>query len=280
MLIWLDGDLVAASDATVSVFDHGLTVGDGVFETVKVVHGVPFALRRHLARLERSAAGLGLPAPDLTEVSKACAAVVGQVERGHHRLRITYTSGVAPMGSGRGDAGPTLVVAIAPYDLPTATTSVAVVPWPRNERGALAGIKATSYGENVVALARAHELGASEALFADTQGRLSEGTGSNVFVVLGERLLTPSLSSGCLAGVTRALVLEWTEAEEAELPIGVLDKADEIFLVSTTRDIQAVHTVHRPDRHPDGRRVLAAPGSVTMRVAEIFARRSLEDPEP
>ena len=81
------------------------------------------------------------------------------------------------------------------------STAVATVPWPRNERGALAGLKTTSYGENVRALARAHEHGASEAVFANLQGHLCEGTGTNVFYVIGGELRTPTLASGCLAGV-------------------------------------------------------------------------------
>ncbi|NEE51568.1 4-amino-4-deoxychorismate lyase, partial [Streptomyces sp. SID8455] len=117
------------------------------------------------------------------------------------------------------------------------------VPWTRNERGALTGLKTTSYAENVVALARARERGASEALFPNTVGRLCEGTGSNVFVVLDGRIHTPPVASGCLAGITRALAVEWTGAEESDLPMEVLAEADEIFLTSTLRDIQAVHRV-------------------------------------
>ncbi|MGH8829296.1 MAG: aminotransferase class IV [Jiangellaceae bacterium] len=276
MLTWVNGELLEESEAKVSVFDHGLTVGDGVFETVKVVDGVPFALRRHVARLVRSAAGLGLPLPDEAEVTRACAAVVAQRTSGLFRLRITYTGGISPLGSSRGDAGPTLVVALAPITPFDPVTAIGVVPWPRNERGALAGLKTTSYGENVVALARAHELGASEAVFPDTQGRLCEGTGSNVFVVVGGRLLTPSLATGCLAGVTRALVLEWADAEESEFSLDVLDRADEIFLTSTTRDVQPVDAVI----DERGRRNLPAPGPITTKVAEIFATRSAENPEP
>jgi branched-chain amino acid aminotransferase len=277
MRTWVNGRLVDEVEAVVSVFDHGLTVGDGVFETVKVVDGVPFALRRHLERLGRSAAGMGLPAPDLDQARIGCAAVVAQAPVGRHRLRITYTGGIAPLGSGRGDAVATLVVAIAPMGTWPNTAVVAVVPWPRNEHGALAGLKTTSYGENVVALAHAQRLGGAEALFADTQGRLSEGTGSNVFVVVDGRLLTPSLASGCLAGVTRALLLEWTGATEADLPIDVLDEADEVFLASTTRDVQAVSAIVR-----DGavRTIAEAPGPVTREAAAVFAKRSLEDPEP
>ncbi|MGH8777159.1 MAG: aminotransferase class IV [Jiangellaceae bacterium] len=277
MRTWVGGRLVDESEAVVSVFDHGLTVGDGVFETVKVVDGVPFALRRHVERLARSAAGLDLPRPDVDRVREGCAAVVAQAPAGLHRLRITYTAGVAPLGSGRGDAEPTLVVAMAPMGRWPDTATVALVPWPRNERGALTGLKTTSYGENVVALGHARRLGAGEALFADTQGRLSEGTGSNVFVVVDGRLLTPSLASGCLAGVTRVLLLEWTDATETDLPADVLDEADEVFLASTTRDVQAVSAVAYKDRV---RTIPGAPGPVTREAAAAFAKRSQEDPEP
>ncbi|WP_026875989.1 aminotransferase class IV [Jiangella gansuensis] len=276
MLTWVDGELLDEADAKVSAFDHGLTVGDGVFETVKVVGGVPFALGRHLARLGRSAAGLGLPAPDESTVTKACAAVAAQAGQGMYRLRITYTGGFGPLGSQRGDAGPTLVVAMAAAAPMPPVTTVAVVPWPRNERGALAGLKTTSYAENVVALARAAQVGATEAICADTRGRLCEGTGSNVFVVVDGQVLTPPTSTGCLAGVTRDLVLEWTDAEEAELDLEVLDRAEEIFLTSTTRDVQAVSAVDWGSR----RRELAAPGPVTARLATVFAERSAADPEP
>jgi len=277
MRIWVNGTLLGDDDAVVSVFDHGLTVGDGAFETIKVVDGLPFALRRHLERLGRSAAGLGLPEPDLDEVRGACMAVAAQEPVGLQRMRITYTGGPSPLSSERGDADPTLVVAMAPAAPPPEVTSVALVPWPRNERGALAGLKTTSYGENVVALARAKELDASEALFADTRGRLSEGTGSNVFVVMDGQLLTPALSTGCLAGITRELVLEWTDAKEAELPISALETAEEIFLTSSVRDIQAVGAIVG-EQLP--RELPAAPGPVTAEVAAEFAKRSAEDPEP
>lgn len=277
MRTWVNGTLIDNDEAVVSVFDHGLTVGDGAFETVKVLDGLPFALRRHLERLGRSASGLGLPEPNPDEVRAACMAVAAQEPVGLHRMRITYTGGPSPLGSDRGDAGPTLVVAMAPVAPPADVTQVALVPWPRNERGALAGLKTTSYAENVVALARVKELGASEALFADTRGRLSEGTGSNVFVVMDGQLLTPALSTGCLAGITRDLVLEWTDAEEAELPVSALESAEEIFLTSSVRDVQAVGAIVG-DQIP--RQLPTAPGPVTTEVAAEFAKRSIEDPEP
>ncbi|RNG26263.1 aminotransferase class IV [Streptomyces botrytidirepellens] len=273
MTIWLDGSLREADSAQVSVFDHGLTVGDGVFETVKAVDGRAFALTRHLHRLARSAHGLGLPEPDLDEVRRACEAVLADNPMSLGRLRITYTGGFSPLGSDRGTAAPTLVVALVETHRRADTTTVVTVPWTRNERGALAGLKTTSYGENVVALARAREHDATEALFANTVGGLCEGTGTNVFVVLDGELHTPPLASGCLAGITRALVLEWVGARETELPFDVLERADEVFLTSTTRDVQAVRQV-------DDRNVPGTPGPVTAKAMRIFTERAAADIDP
>lgn len=273
MKIWLDGALQDTETARVSVFDHGLTVGDGIFETVKSVDGKPFALTRHLDRLTRSARGLGLPEPDLDEVRRACAAVLDANPMALGRLRITYTGGLSPLGSDRGDQGTTLVVALGQVKRRPDTTSVITVPWTRNERGALTGLKTTSYAENVVALARAHEHGATEALFANTVGQLCEGTGSNVFVVLDGEIHTPPVASGCLAGITRALAVEWTGAKETDLPLGVLAEADEVFLTSTLRDIQAVHRV-------DDRDLADTPGPVTAKAMGIWDERAADDLDP
>jgi branched-chain amino acid aminotransferase len=271
--IWLDGGLRDIEAARVSALDHGLTVGDGVFETVKAVEGRPFALTRHLHRLARSARGLGLPEPDLDEVRRGCAAVLDANPMPLGRLRITYTGGLSPLGSDRGAHGPTLVIALGGTGRRPDSTAVITVPWTRNERGALAGLKTTSYAENVVALARAHEQGASEALFANTVGQLCEGTGSNVFVVLDGEIHTPPVDSGCLAGITRALTLEWTGARETELRLDVLEYADEVFLTSTLRDVQAVHRL-------GARELPGAPGPVTAKAMRIFDERAGNDLDP
>ncbi|MEV7232890.1 aminodeoxychorismate lyase [Streptomyces sp. NPDC051020] len=273
MWMWVNGELRDAADARVSVLDHGLTVGDGIFETVRTTGGRPFALTRHLDRLTRSARGLGLPDPDLDEVRRACAAVIEANPMELGRLRITYTGGLSPLGSDRGNDGPSLVVALGEVKRRPDTTAVITVPWTRNERGALAGLKTTSYAENVVALARAHEQGASEALFANTVGQLCEGTGSNVFVVLDGQLHTPPVTSGCLAGITRALAVEWSGALETELPLDVLEHAEEIFLTSTLRDVQAVNRV-------DGRELPGGPGPVTAKAMRVFEERAGNDLDP
>jgi branched-chain amino acid aminotransferase len=271
--IWLNGALCDADAARVSVFDHGLTVGDGVFETIKAVDGRGFAVTRHLERLARSARGLGLPEPDLDEVRRACDAVLEANPMPFGRLRITYTGGLSPLGSDRGTERPTLVVALGQSTRRPDSTEIVTVPWTRNERGALAGLKTTSYGENVIALARAREHGASEAVLANTVGQLCEGTGSNVFVVLDGELYTPPLSSGCLAGITRALVVDWAGAQEADLPLDVLERAEEVFLTSSLRDVQAVHRV-------DERELPGALGPVTAKAMRIFDERSAADFDP
>lgn len=269
MRAWIDGDLLPDATApAVLVSDHGLTVGDGVFEAIKVVRGLPFALDRHLERLHRSAAGLGLPAIDDDLVRRGIGAVLDGLDLPLARLRITVTGGPAPMGSGRGDGSPTLIVVADAMQVWPATTAVATVEWPRNERGALAGFKTTSYAENVVALAAARERGASEAIFANLAGHLCEGTGSNVFYVVDGELRTPTLASGCLAGVTRALILEWYGGREVDEPIEVVEQASEVFLASTTRDVQAV------ERWND--RELPAPGPVTVEAALRWRDREPE----
>ncbi len=243
-LVWINGVLVESAKATVSAFDHGLTVGDGVFETIKAIDGQAFATRRHLVRLRNSARRLGLTVPlDDDELRRAIAAVLSSTDHPLLRVRVTVTGGVAPLGSERGTAGPTVIIATAELRPPETSTAVCVVPWPRNERGALAGVKTTSYAENVVALAAARASGCSEAILATTDGFLCEGTGSNVFIATDGRLRTPPLSCGCLAGVTRDLVLELTGAVEEPIPMAEFLAAEEVFLTSTGRDVQAVHRV-------------------------------------
>lgn len=266
---WLDGAVLPTAQAVVPVTDHGLTVGDGVFETMKVLDGTPFALSRHLRRLWRSAGALGLDVGlSDDELRAACTAVISAARSAGAevgRLRLTVTGGPGPAGSERGTDGATVLLVTGPRPTWAPTAAVATVPFTRNPTGGLAGVKSTSYAENVLALARAHEAGAGEAIFADVQGRLSEGTGSNVVVGRGGRLLTPSLATACLAGITRELVLEVCDVEETEaLTLDDLRQADEAFLTSSTRDVQPISAV-------DGVALGAAPGPLTKAAMSAFA---------
>ena len=273
MRAWCNGSLVDPNGPALSVLDHGVTVGDGVFEAIKVVDNQPFALTRHLRRLARSSAGLGLPEPDQALVRKAIDATIEGQSLRLGRIRVTYTAGISPLGSNRDTTEPTLAVVTAEAAPFPRSTKGVVVPWPRNERGATAGLKTTSYADNVIALAHAVERGGSEAIFANTAGNLCEGTGTNVFYVVDGELRTPTLASGCLAGVTRALVVEWCGAREVDEPLAdARDRASEAFLVSTTRDVQAI------SRWDD--RDLPSPGPVTAQCADTWRAREAESMDP
>ena len=269
---WADGGIVPAGAAAVSPVDHAVIVGDGVFETLKVVNGTPFALTRHLGRLKRSADGLGLPEPDDALVRTAVAeTLTADPEAG--RLRITWSSGPGPLGSDRGGGPGTLLVASSPGTVWPEAVQVHLCEWTRNERGALTGLKTTSYAENVRALEAAHRRGASEALLANTQGRLCEGTGTNVFLVVDGVLVTPPLSSGCLAGVTRELVLELAEVVERDVDPGEFAVASEAFLTSSTREVGAISAI-------DDTVLPEAPGPVTAGLVAAFAALVAAKPDP
>jgi branched-chain amino acid aminotransferase len=278
LLAWVDGRLVGPDEPAVRPADHGVTVGDGVFETLKVTDGRPFALTRHLRRLTRSATGLGLPAPDEDLLRDGVAAVLGAGQPLRFaRLRLVVTGGVGPLGSDRGSGPLGYVVLATEVAPPPPTIALCVVPWTRNERSAVAGLKTTSYAENVVALAHAAARGAGEALLTNTRGELCEGTGSNVFLGLDGELVTPPLSSGCLAGITRELLLEWSAAAgtpvvERSLSLDDLRSADEVFITSSTRDVQPVGRVDE--------RTLPTPGPLTTRAADLFRERAAANLDP
>ncbi len=280
-LVWAGGLLRDEDEGVVTATDHGLTVGDGVFETAEVVGGRVFALTRHLRRLEYSCARMGMTPVDAEAVRGAVGEILGAA-RGLTRVRITVTSGRGPMSSARGDGPPTLVV--VGNDSPPLRECRAVrVPWRRNERSPLAGVKSTSYGENVVMMEYARSHGADEALMANTHGHLCEGTASNVLLERDGEIVTPPLASGCLAGITRGLALEWGAdagmrirvAAPGELEMGVLDEVarGEAFaaVTSSTRRVQPLASL-------DG--TALEPGPLLVRLAQVFDERAARDSDP
>jgi len=282
MIVWVDGELLDEREARLSPLDRGLVVGDGVFETLRVYGGVPFAWRRHIERLAHSAAGLGLAVPDAAVLRAAADAVLAANSLPEARLRLTVTAGAGPPGSSRGGAVPSAFVFAAALDPAPPTTRAAVAPWTRNEHGATAGLKTISYAANVRALAYAEARGASEALFANTAGNLCEATGSNVFLVVGDELITPPASAGCLLGVTRGLLLELApeagvRAVERDVPMAALATASEVILTSTTREVQAVECIVA-DGEPD--LAFDAPGPVAQRLAPAFTALVARDLDP
>jgi branched-chain amino acid aminotransferase len=278
VIIWLNGELVPLEQAAISPLDHGLVVGDGVFETLRVYRGVPFAWSRHLTRLHGSASGLGLDAPESSELRAAADGVLAANDLTEARLRITVTGGLAPPGSHRAPVPPTVFIVAFALEPASAAADVVIVPWTRNEGGALAGLKTISYAENVRALAYAEANGAHEAIFPNTRGDLCEATGSNVFLVLDGKCSTPPVTAGCLNGVTRQLLLELgrangVEIEERDVPVGALRDAEEAFVASTVREVQPIATV-------DGKPLPASPGPITQQLAAAFTELTNRDLNP
>lgn len=267
-IVWLNGSLLPAVEARISPFDQGFLVGDGVFETLVARQSLPVAAGEHWRRLLNSCAKAGLEAPSENLFRTALQAVITANHLHDARLRVTLTRGESPPGSPSSLANQTFLATAVPLKPWPPVERVCLAPWTRNEKGALCGIKSLSYAENLMALAHARSLGCGEALLADTRGELCEGTGSNVFLVAAGRLLTPPLSSGCLAGVTRALVLEACRREglavsEEPVPLGRLQDCEELFLTSSTRE---VHPVAQVDE-----RLLTAPGPMTRLVMQAYA---------
>lgn len=277
-IVWINGDLVPADQATVSVYDRGFTSGDGVFETLKVVHGVPFAITRHLRRLVESAHIIGFTPPNDSQLRAAVAATVdanlarlGELGR----LRLTLTAG-RPRPSGsvptRDASDLTLVLTADPQARHPDELSVVSVPWPHNERGPLVGAKTTSYADNLAVLEQVRQKGADEALVCDTQGRICEATTANVILGVKGQLVTPTLKTGCLGGVTRSLLIEWGIVQEQDVAFADLGWAAEMLLSSSTRNLIPVA---RCDHH-----VYPSPGPLGADAIREFTVRAAQNLDP
>jgi branched-chain amino acid aminotransferase len=280
MKIYWNGQVLPVDEVRLSPMDHGFLVGDGVFETLLARKSQTYAITRHWQRLTQSCAAMSLTPPALETLREVFAQLLAANALTEARVRLTLTSGTGPAGSERGVAPKqTLCITTTALNVWGATEQLHLSPWPRLSSGALTGVKSVSYADNVRALALAKSHGAGECLFANVKGEVCEGTGSNIFIIRGGEIQTPPLSSGCLAGVTRALVLELAQrldlpVSEQALPMSVLTEglADEVFLTSTTRDVQPVARV--------GERQFSAPGPITTRLRSAFLEWQAEQPDP
>lgn len=247
--IWINGELMLADEMRVSPFDLGLTVGLGVFETMVSYDGDVFMFTAHYDRMLVAAEKVGgITAPDIQILKKGVSDVLSanDLQKGRARVRVSVSAGVNPLVGGV-DVGNVIITAVSLADPPQAVksrvaklvTSASVV----DEESGLIGLKTASYAAPVIAYRNALKEGADEALLYNKKGNLAEGAMSNVFIVKAGVVYTPDLSSGCLAGVTRAVVLQLCEKMEMPTVEGVISKADvlgadEIFLTSSTREVQ------------------------------------------
>jgi branched-chain amino acid aminotransferase len=276
VIAYVDGKWTPAEEARISVLDHGLLYGDGVFEGIRVYGGVPFLLDEHLDRLAASARAIVLELPaGREEIAALCREAAQRAELDDGYLRLVVTRGAGALGvSPHTCARASLIVIAAPLTLYPAEryrdgVRLVTSSLRRSASDALPPqIKSLNYLTSVLASIEARRQGADEAVLLNAQGLIAECTADNLFLVSGGRVLTPAVASGALAGITRALVsrlLNEQGIECVESPLTPADAwtADELFLTGTGAEIVPVCEI-------DGRPLpLARP--VTERVRAAFA---------
>ena len=274
--VCLNGTLMPAEDARVSVFDSGFMQGVGLFETMRTYNGQVFRLERHLDRLVESARALGWTViPDSDVLEDNINQVLSSMPSPEARVRLTVTTGSLRAGAG---AEPALtIVAMAspgeryPAELYTQGVTVALSNWRQSGCDPTVGHKTTSYFGRLAALREAHAQGAFEALWLTPEEYVAEGAISNVFVVQDGQLLTPPLDTPVLPGITRATVIELAVEQdvpvrEKELTVEDVRQADEVFL---TNSMMEVMPVVRVGRDPVGNE---KPGELTRELAVEYGK--------
>lgn len=235
MLVHLNGRLCRSEVARIDPADRGFTLGDGVFETMRVVGGRVPRIDAHLARLATGLVTLGIEAPHIALFLREGAAElldVARIEAG--AMRVTVTRGPAPRGLAPPER-PEITRLITVRDAKPSQTSVTAViadATRRNEHSPVSRIKALGYLDSIVALAEARRRGAGEAILLNTSGRVACATASNLFAVIDGALVTPPIADGALPGITRAEVLQSGGAVELSLTREDLARAEEIVLTT------------------------------------------------
>ncbi len=284
MKIFLDGKFVDAAEARISVFDHGLLYGDGVFEGIRIYQGNIFRLDEHLERLEQSAKAILLSLPwSRAEIAGFTCETCRQNGLADGYIRLVVTRGVGDLG-----LSPWLCpvpsifiiaskIALYPAEHYTTGLAIVTVPTRRINPAALPPtVKSLNYLNNIMAKIEARQFGALEAIMLNDQGYVAECTGDNIFIVYKGELITPAASQGALRGITRSAILDI--AQELGLPLRQADltrydvwNADECFLTGTAAEVIPVVKL-------DGREIgTGRPGEITARVLASFRRRVLTE---
>ena len=282
MLVYLDGHFVPKEQAVVSVFDHGFLYGDGIYETMRAYGGKLFLLKKHLARLKRSANALSLNLPlSLDQIGMALneSLVVNKLQDAYVRLHISRGPGEIGLDPALCVA-PTMVIVAKPFhDYPAEYyergVSVAVVKTRRNHPLALPpSVKGTNFLNNILAKIEAIKAGAFEGIMLNVSGYVAEGTISNVFMVKKGILYTPHRDTGILEGVTRDLVLRLAKKKkilvrETLIRPKSLLSADEVFITNSTVEILPVAAVNK-ETVGSGK-----PGPVTAALHQAYKKEAL-----
>ena len=279
MKIYLDGKYVPSEEAKVSVFDHGLLYGDGVFEGIRVYNGRIFRLDQHLDRLFNSAKAIMLQIPLTREhLVEACCETCRQNKLKDGYIRLVVTRGVGYLGLNPFRCKNPTVFIIAdrielyPEEVYRKGLKLITASTQRTNPAAMSpSIKSLNYLNNILAKIEAVNAGTFEAIMLNAQGHVAECTGDNIFIVRGGKLETPPVSAGALIGITRQVVIEL--AAKRKIAVGEpnltrydLSTADEVFLTGTAAEIVPVSSI-------DGRIIGSGrPGRLTLKLTEDFRK--------
>lgn len=279
MKIFLDGKYVPSEEAKVSVFDHGLLYGDGVFEGIRVYNGRIFRLDQHLDRLFNSAKAIMLTIP-LTrkQLVEACCGTCRENKLNDGYIRLVVTRGVGYLGLNPFRCKNPTVFVIAdkielyPEEVYRKGLKLITASTQRTNPAAMSpSVKSLNYLNNIMAKIEAVNAGTLEAIMLNTQGHVAECTGDNIFIVRGGKLETPPVSAGALIGITRQVVIDLAAkrkiaVSEPNLTRYDLSTADEVFLTGTAAEIVPVSNI-------DGRTIGSGrPGALTLKLMEDFRK--------
>lgn len=275
--VYIDGRLVDSGSAGVSVFDHGLLYGDGVFEGIRIYDGRPFALEEHLERLIGSAKSISLTLPlgpdGLRDVvRKMCQ--VNDIKNGYVRLVVTRGKGDLGVDPAKCERATLICIADNIALFPKSFYEIGISAITASQRRARPDmldpkIKSLNYLPNILAKIEANRAGVQEAIMLNERGEVAECTGDNIFAVLGGNVVTPPASSGILMGITRGVIIDLLRRNEIsviERPLTLHDiyRADECFVTGTAAEVCALVQV-------DGRKIgNGKPGSITKQAINHF----------
>jgi len=278
LLIYIDGQFYPKSEAKVSVYDHGLLYGDGVFEGIRAYSGIVFKLKEHLDRLHRSAHTIRLRIPmTKSEMTRAVLETLRKNDLKDAYIRLVVTRGIGDLGlDPRKCPKPTVIIIAEPiiqiYETEAKEKGMtAVISWVKRDSvdATTHEIKSLNYLNSILAKIEANNAGVDEAICLDKNGLVCEGTGENIFMVKEGKIVTPPISTGALAGITRERVMKLAEdlgytVVERNITPNELFNADEVFFTGTAAEVVPVREINRR-LIGDGK-----PGFVTKRLMKEF----------
>ena len=287
MKIFIDGKFYSERDAKVSVFDHGLLYGDGVFEGIRIYHGSVFKLKEHIDRLFYSAKAILLEIPMTpAELMKATIATCRANKLRDGYIRLVVTRGIGTLGLNPRSCKKASIIIIAgkiqlyPQEYYQRGLDIVTVPTTRNLHNSInPAIKSLNYLNNILAKIEANNAGVEEAIMLNAEGFVAECTGDNIFIIKNGALFTPPLAAGALYGITRQTVIELAEqtgmkVSEPNLTRYDLFCADECFITGTAAEIVPVVKI-------DGRVIgTSKPGALTLKLTEEYHALTKVSGEP